>query len=117
SDEESQIIFIDAPGRVRAERGLNRFLEEELQGVIDESDLLLAVLNLDAPKIEPLLDIIDLCEKAKKPWRAVVTKDDLNFPHRAQKLREVLGAKKVPVTVVSALKRPEEMRDILLTDL
>ncbi len=117
SDSDSQIIFIDAPGKVKSEQGLNKFLEEELNSVIRESDMLLAILNLDAYKIEPLIEIIDMCERSRKPWRAVITKDDLNVPHREEKLRQALAGKKVATTVVSALKRPDELREILLTDI
>lgn len=117
SDEDSQIIFVDAPGRVKAEHGLNKFLEEEFNSVIEDSDMLIAVLNLDAQQMEPLLEIVDICERANKPWRAVITKDDLNLPHRVAKLREALAAKKVATTVVSALKRPQELREFLLPDL
>ncbi|MEK6556194.1 MAG: GTPase, partial [Bdellovibrionota bacterium] len=97
SDANTQAIFLDAPGLVKAEAGLNHFLQKELESVIRESDILAAVLNLDAYKIEPLIEIIEMCKNSGKPWMAVLTKDDLSLLHRNEKLREVLQPLKIPI--------------------
>lgn len=114
SDKDSQAIFLDAPGLVKAEAGLNHFLQRELESVISESDILMAVLNLDAHKIEPLIEIIELCKSSKKPWMAVMTKDDLSLIHRIEKLREVLVPLQIPIVLTSALRRPEELKELVL---
>ncbi len=114
SDDQSQIIFLDAPGKVKAEKGLNAFLEKELDSVIKESDMLIATLNVDAYKMEPLLDIMQMCQASKKPWIAVITKDDMNLIHRTEKLREEARAMGVTCIITSAEKRHDELRDLLL---
>ena len=48
NDEESQIVFVDSPGKVRDGKALNAFLKEELNSIVEESDVLLCVLNVDA---------------------------------------------------------------------
>jgi GTP-binding protein Era len=115
SDDTTQAIFLDAPGLVKAEAGLNHFMQKELESVINESDILIAVLNLDSYKIEPLLEIIEMCQKSGKPWMACLTKDDLSLIHRNEKLREVLQPLKVPIILTSAVRRPNELKELILT--
>jgi GTP-binding protein Era len=87
---DSQICFMDAPGRVRSETGLNSFLEKELTSIMRESDACLAVLNLDAHKMEDLRDIVELVKKSGRPWAVIVNKTDLDPGLREAKLRAEL---------------------------
>src|SRR6185437_8403796 len=43
----AQMVFVDAPGMLSAESGLNRFLMEEALDIVAKSDVLMAVLNVD----------------------------------------------------------------------
>lgn len=91
NDETSQIVFIDAPGLVRASKGLNAFLEKEALEVINESDALIAVLSLDEKQAEDNEEVLKMVSQSKKPWLAVVTKVDLSeYAHRSLILKEMV---------------------------
>ncbi len=110
TEDDFQAIFVDAPGVIRNDKGLNSFLIEEYRGVIKDSDALLAILNVDAESPEPIENILELVKNAKKPWAAVVTKKDLGLGHRASVIRTKLEILEVPVIEISALKDPEQAR-------
>lgn len=75
---EGQIIFVDAPGLIRSESGLNSFLEKEALDVIKNSDALIAVLSIDEIDIKYNEEILDLVKKSKKPFICIITKADLD---------------------------------------
>ncbi len=114
TDEKMQAIFVDAPGIVSSSSGLNRFLEGEYQDVIHQSDVLLVVLNLDAKNPEQLDEVIRIAELSKKPWMAVINKDDLPQFHRVMILREKLAKLGRPVVLASALRKPDALKDVLV---
>src|SRR5690606_36913380 len=78
TEPDLQICFVDSPGHVRATTGINQFLEKELASVTRNADLLMAVLNVDAKRLEDLLKIIEYVKSSGKPWMAVITKTDLD---------------------------------------
>ena len=67
SDVGFQAVIVDAPGVVRAKTGLNMFLREEAHDVISQSDVLIAVLNIDEKSAEQLNEIIELASTSGKP--------------------------------------------------
>ncbi|MCE3009966.1 MAG: GTPase Era [Proteobacteria bacterium] len=77
SSNDYQIVFVDAPGVLKNQKGLNRFLEQEALSVIQDSDALLAVISLDTETREQAAEILDLCAQSKKPWVLVISKVDL----------------------------------------
>lgn len=90
----AQVIVVDAPGVVEASRGLNAFLEKEAQDVMGESDVLVAVLNIDEDKKEHLEKIIQMVSSANKPWFYIITKVDMaHFFHRKEQLKSDLREK------------------------
>ncbi|MGE0763197.1 MAG: GTPase Era [Bdellovibrionales bacterium] len=113
----AQICFNDAPGLIRAQKGLNKFLQQELDDVVKESDALVAVLALDEGNLEKLLELATMVAEAKKPWMAVITKTDLPKVHRIAILREKLQSFGVKVVAISAEKCPKEMRELLIPEL
>lgn len=114
NDSDSQVIWVDAPGMVSARAGLNAYLGQEFESAIQESDALVAVLNLDCKDPKQLEMIIAKTAAAKKPWFAVITKDDLPFPHRNAWLREKVREHGVPCVAVSAKKKATVMRELVL---
>ncbi|MBX7232453.1 MAG: GTPase Era [Bdellovibrionales bacterium] len=112
--KSAQICFADAPGLIRAEKGLNRFLAHEFSDVISESDVLLAVLALDEKKPELLREVADLVHSTKKPWAIVITKTDLPLKHRHSILRDLLAGYDVPKFWVSALTKQSELKEMIL---
>ena len=101
---EAQFIFVDAPGLIKSEKGLNAFLEKEAEEVMKESDVIVAVLSVDEQSAEDIQAVLDLVKKSKKPWLAIVTKTDLEEKaHRIliiNNLVEELGAKCLKVSTI-----------------
>lgn len=88
--EHFQAVFVDAPGVVSSKKGLHEFLHQEAVDVIQNSDVLVCVLNIDEKDQKRLMDMVDLVAGAGKPWVAVIHKTDLPFLHRPQILRDEL---------------------------
>lgn len=114
SEKDHQIVFVDAPGVVRARAGLNFFLREEAQDVIGQSDFLIAVLNIDEKSADALDEIVEMVRASGKPWMAVINKTDLPMLHRPQILRDRLEKHGVPVIGGSALHGAKDLRDSIL---
>lgn len=117
TDEAAQICFVDAPGLIRGEKGLNRFLAKEFSDVMNDADVLVAVLGVDEGRMETLLELVEEVKKTKKPWLVVVTKTDLPFEHRVRILREKLEAYGVPVLTGSAEHDPKTLVQELVNHL
>lgn len=117
SHEDFQIVVVDAPGVVNAKSGLNMFLAEEARDVISESDVLVAVLNIDERSAEQLEQILTLVKESGKPWVALIHKVDLPELHRPQILRDKLAPLGVPVIQGSALTEPAGLVETLLKTL
>lgn len=114
SNDDTQILFVDAPGYVKSETGINKFLQDELASVLEESDALIAVLNIDEKKPERLEKIIEVVKESGKPWMVLITKNDMGLPHRVDILKAQLSEYNVPVRVVSSVKNPERLQQELL---
>ena len=100
-DKDSQIILVDAPGVLKAGKGLNSFLQKEAEDVIQSSDALCAVFNLDEDKKENLDKILEMVVASKKPWFAILTKVDLvEKTHRRERLRTELRDKHPSVNII-----------------
>lgn len=106
--DDFQAIFVDAPGVTRSTSGLNDFLQAEWRAVIEDSDFLLAILNLDEKGPEPLVGILELVRRSGKPWAAVITKNDLGTADRVGFLKAELLKDDVPLVITSAKENPEE---------
>ncbi len=116
--ENAQTIFIDAPGIIKAAKGLNSFLEKEALAVIKESDVLLAVLNLDQKSAEDAEVILEMVQNSKRPWLAVITKMDMDDKfHRVLILKEMVEKFGSKALMMSTERNGDEYRDELLKQL
>lgn len=79
SGSDYQWVLWDSPGVVDPKTPLNRFLHHEYQKVLEESDLLIAVLNVDA-HVSELSRVVEVVAASQKAWQYVVTKVDLKKP-------------------------------------
>jgi len=114
----SQIIFIDAPGLVKAEKGLNAFLEKEALGVIKESDALLAILSIDEKDAGSIEKVLNLVKTSKKPWMGVITKTDVSDKtHRILIVKSMVEELGVKCLQISCLKDGVEGREMLLQEI
>lgn len=114
NEPNMQACFVDSPGFVEATTGLNAYLKEELKGIINDGDMIIAVLNLDARKLEDLLALADLVSRSGKKWFALITKTDLDKDLRSERLRVELQKYNVPVVQVCAVRKAERLREQIL---
>lgn len=116
SSDEGQIIFVDAPGVIDADNGLNGFLAKEAKDVMDSSDVILAVVSVDEKSKDDALKVIEMVAASKKPWIGVITKTDIKEKvHRVLAIKEMIesrGAKALQVSVKN--EDPEEREALLL---
>lgn len=117
SGEGYQLVVVDAPGLVQAKSGLNQFLKDEAHDVITQSDVLVAVLNIDEKDVEGLDQVLALVRESGKPWIALIHKTDLPLLHRPQILRDRLSDSGVPVVQGSSKEGVESLRASLLEKL
>ncbi|MBX3040271.1 MAG: GTPase Era [Bdellovibrionaceae bacterium] len=121
SSDEGQIVFVDAPGLIRADQGLNGFLAKEAGEVIADSDALLAVVSVDEKAAEDNEKTLELVASSGKPWIGIVTKTDLGEKgHRVLILKDMIEKRKGKALSLS-LKNPksreaQEDREALLLE-
>ena len=77
SRERYQLIFLDAPGFVRAKPGLFEFLFHEMERVIKKSEQLLVLISHDQKENSSFKTFMNLVEESKKPMSFLFTKTDL----------------------------------------
>lgn len=122
STDAGQIVFVDAPGVVRADKGLNGFLAQEAEDVIKQSDALIAVLSVDEEKPEDAEKVIEMVSRSGKPWVGVITKTDIvEKAHRLMILKKMIEDKKGKALSISVndLKKDKEAaedRDAMLIE-
>ncbi len=98
---KGQIVFVDAPGVLRSTEGLNAFLAKEAEDVIEQSDVLMAVIAVDTKEKEQAERIIEMVTASKKPWFLVITKVDMSeLKRRAEVLRQLVSLHKSCLGVV-----------------
>ena len=88
TNEDAQVVFVDAPGLVKTSTGINPFLQKELQSVIKESDVLLAIVSLDTETPEMVDEILDMVAHQRKPWSVFINKTDLQ--EKAHRLGQII---------------------------
>lgn len=109
NSKEGQIVFVDSPGLIQADRGLNGFLAQEAEDVIKNSDILLAVVSVDEAKAEDAQKVIDLVSSQKKPWIGLITKTDLQEKaHRVLILKDLITKKGGKEFSISTLEKSED---------
>lgn len=117
STDEGQIVFIDAPGLVEAEKGLNGFLQQEAYDVIQSSDALLAIISVDEKKKEDAEKVIEMVSKSGKPWMGLITKTDLkDHAHRVMILKAFIESKGAKAFQVSVKEDTKEDRENILIE-
>lgn len=123
STDAGQVVFVDAPGVIRADKGLNGFLAQEAEDVIRSSDALIAVVSVDEEKPEDAERVIEMVAKSGKPWLGVITKTDITEKaHRLMILKKMIedkNGKSLSISV-NALKKDAEAaedREAILIEL
>lgn len=115
SEPNFQAVLMDSPGRIEAQKGLNAFLTKEYKKVIEDADVILLALNMDAQRLEDLLRVSDEALKSGKLGAVVITKTDLpETPGRRDQLKKALAEAGVQVPVFEFSKKwnPAEVREM-----
>jgi GTP-binding protein Era len=119
STEGGQIVFVDAPGLIKAEKGLNSFLAQEAQDVINSSDAVLAIVSVDEKSVENAEKVVKLVAASGKKWAGVITKADLEEnQHRIMILKKMIedaGGKAFQVSAKD-MEADQENREALLIE-
>jgi GTP-binding protein Era len=112
STDKGQIVFVDAPGLIKAEKGLNGFLEKEAQDVIRSSDALIAVISIDEQKADDAMKVIELVSQSGKPWIGVITKTDIeDKAHRIMILKRMIEEKGVKAFSLSVNQSADDVAE------
>lgn len=92
--EQTQVLFLDSPGFIQSEKGLNAFLEKEWRAVLEDVDLLIFVFSLDSKK-ESFEKTLDLMDSTPKEKLALITKTDLDFKNRELIIEDELRKREI----------------------
>lgn len=113
--DKGQVIFVDAPGIVKSESGLNLFLQDEAQDVIKNCDALIAVLSIDEKDIKYNTQILDMVKASRKPFIVIITKTDLDDKiHRVRILSDQFANDNIKWhSVGKQLKNKEDIQHIM----
>lgn len=111
--DDLQIIFLDAPGFVKDEKGLNNFIKSECDAIIKDCDAVLMLLDVGRETPAPLLKMIHILNAINKPKAALITKSDLS-EERVSTIGAQLTINKIPHDFVSVLKNPTEATEKVL---
>lgn len=123
SSDEGQVVFVDAPGIIRADKGLNGFLAQEAEDVIRSSDALIAIVSVDEQKPEDAERVIEMVAKSGKPWIGIITKTDIvEKAHRLMILKKMIEDKNgkalsLSVTSLQKDKEAQEDREAIMIEL
>jgi GTP-binding protein Era len=116
NQDEGQLVFIDTPGYHNSERKFNQLLTDIVRSALEESELLLYVVDATRPLGKEEEEIIALLHKEKKPVILALNKCDSSQGHRDE-LRAFLrlNTRVEQVFEVSALKNQglEELKAAL----
>lgn len=94
TEDDTQIVFIDSPGFIQSEKGLNSFLESQWKQVIEEVDVLIFVFSLDSRE-ESLKRCLKVMDSVNTPKFAVISKTDLNQKDKELRLEEAFHRRNI----------------------
>lgn len=118
STDQGQVVFVDAPGLINSNSGLNGFLAQEARDVIASSDALIAVISVDEEKPEDAAQVLDLVSKSGRPWIGVITKTDIEEKaHRVLILKKMIedkGGKALSISAKAYANDAKEREALLM---
>ena len=92
SSDQTQAIFIDTPGLLRADNLLHQSMVKESQEAIKESDVVLLIVDgSNPPNREEKITLVDNLSLSKSPLEVLINKIDLASPESISQLTEWAG--------------------------
>ncbi len=116
SDDRMQALFVDAPGFVKASKGLNQFLSDEAGNVFDSSDILMLVVTTEISDFQVIQYHIDQAKKSGKKWFVVINKMDTNLSRRVLFLEDKLKEQGVSYFKHSTLDKDYDQSSLILEE-
>ncbi|MEO0102136.1 MAG: GTPase Era [candidate division WOR-3 bacterium] len=77
TEDDYQVLFLDSPGILTPKYPLQELMIKEIEGIIDDSDLLLFIASADGPPDEEEEKVLRRLITEKKPTIIVINKIDL----------------------------------------
>lgn len=116
--KKTQMVFLDAPGFIQAESGLNHYIQGQWEESIEEADLVLGVLNIDADTEAHIDRVMESLKSISKPTFVFVNKVDLKKNiQRLFMIEEKLRQAGLEYLFGSATKLKDDLRQNLLDQL
>ncbi len=91
TEENYQLILLDAPGFVESKPGLFEFLNKEFENVVERAEHLLVLVSHDQKETPTFQKFWDKVQKSKKPKSYLFTKSDLKETDFVKKLKIDVG--------------------------
>lgn len=113
SKDHFQAVLVDAPGFINADAGLNGFLNQEAQSVVEDVDALVFVISLERDEFQTLKPAIELAAASKKPLLVLLNKADIAKHEYAVKCQNFVEELGVPYQHVSLKLKPKTARDFV----
>lgn len=118
TNDRAQIIFVDAPGFIQAETGLNHFIQRQWEESVKDCDVALGVLNIDCDTEEKISNAILTLASINKPKFAYINKVDLTkYTERLFIIEQKLRDQNIPFVFGSAKTASKENIDTLIENL
>lgn len=115
SNDKAQIVFVDAPGFIQAESGLNHFIQRQWEEAIKGSDVVMGVFNLDCDTEEKITNAILTLASVDKPKFAFINKVDImKYAERLFLIEQKLRDHNIPYMFGSAKSATKETIDSLI---
>lgn len=118
TNERAQIIFVDAPGFIQADTGLNHFIQRQWEESVKDCDVALGVLNIDCDTEDKISNAILTLASINKPKFAYINKVDLvKYAERLFIIEQKLRDQNIPFVFGSAKSASKENIDTLIANL
>lgn len=118
TNDESQVIFVDAPGFIQSDTGLNHFIQKQWEDAIKDSDVVLGVLNLDCDTEEKINNAILTLASVDKPKFAFINKVDITkYAERLFIIEQKLRDHNIPYLFGSAKTASKDIIESLIQQL
>ena len=114
STGDFQIVFLDAPGFVRPQKGMFEFLSTEFDRVVEDSDYLTFVVSHDQRENKSFNEVITKIENSGKPFSFIFSKADLEEKSFSKWLKSQCEIKSWPHISFSIKDKEEENLNLFL---
>ncbi len=117
TENQGQIVFVDAPGLTSRPGPINEFIRTEFAGVLKDSDAFLIVVDMKNDDRNHVEEILSHVRLSKKPFLIALNKKDLVSEEKIEEWKEFLKTISEKVIVVSATQDTDSLKSLLCGEL